>query len=302
MKKIILVFLCLIFGFTNVKALDVKESMASLADYAVYLKDNYNLYFYYDSSSKDKIKKLETFKGSKTFEHNNKCLFVMGKLEFISFVFNNATGLMNNPDPSYLDIFLLSYNNGWIYKSEYIEKIKSFNSKSEFNLYELFRGDIIGFSSNGKYDLYIYNGNDNFITITNNYPNSISYVNRNNLFDGDYSVFRIIGYISRSLERNKAYKTSVVLNTRKSIDFSENYSCITKTNFTDSNIYKQIKKVYLIIMITIMLIINILNYLAVKDEMDVVKERGIVSIVFRTIVFLILISLPFILESIVKLF
>ena len=41
MKKIMFLCICL-FGFLlKVNALEVKESMSALADYAIYLKDNY---------------------------------------------------------------------------------------------------------------------------------------------------------------------------------------------------------------------------------------------------------------------
>lgn len=299
-KKILFMCFCFMFLFTKLDALEVEESMNAIADYAVYLKDNYNSYFYYDSSDDYKLNKLDTFNGLKTFNYKDKCLFVMGKQEFISFVFHNATGLMNDPNPTYLNIFLLNYNGNWLNNSNEIQLIKTFDTRNDFNTFDLYRGDIVGYSSNDKYELYIYNGNDNFITITDNYPNSIGYVSRSKLSLGNYSVFRITKLVSNTLERDNSYKTSVVLRSRKDVDFSENTSCIVKTYFTDSVIYKQIKKVYIIIMIIVMLIINILNYLAVKDEMSIVKERGIISIIYRTVIFLVLLLIPLIIESIVK--
>jgi hypothetical protein len=299
MKKVII--FCILFSFfIRVNALEVDKTMEAIVDYALYIKENYNYLFYYDESLNNKINKFNTFNGINSFEYNNKCLFIMGKKEFISFVFNGATGLMSDNYKTYNDIFLISYNQSWIYKKDLIDLVQTFSSLKEFNEYDIKRGDIVGQVVNNNYNLYIYDKSDTFITITDNYPNSISSIKRNSLKEGRYFIFRINKLVSKSLDIDNNYKDEIVLKTRKNIDFNENNSCITKKTFVDTSTYKHIKKFYLIIMITIMIIINLLNYLAVKDEMSYVKERGIVSIIFRTLVFLALLSIPFIIEAIMK--
>ena len=97
MKKIIFFCICLFAFLSNLKALDIKDSMSALADYAMYLKDNYNSHIYYDSSNDYKMNKLDTFNGKKTFPYNNS--------GFVNFCFTLIISLKVNCS---VDIFICS--------------------------------------------------------------------------------------------------------------------------------------------------------------------------------------------------